>query len=130
MGALGAAVELAAEHPIVGTGPGQATLSWVGADGRTLVARYTHNEYVQVLVELGAVGFALLLVLLVTVGFAIRDGRRSHPSPPLWAGATAGLVALGIGSGLDFLWHVPAVPLVGALLVGITVPKTKESTQP
>jgi hypothetical protein len=130
VGALRAAVRLAADQPIVGTGPGRATLSWVAPDGRTLVARYAHNEYVQLLVELGAVGLALFVVLVVTVAFAIRDGRRSHPSPPLWAGATAGLVALGTGSGVDFLWHVPAVPLVGALLVGITVPKIEESTQP
>ncbi|MDQ3642935.1 MAG: O-antigen ligase family protein, partial [Actinomycetota bacterium] len=119
----------AGEHPVVGIGPGRATLSWVAADGRTLVARYAHNEYVQLLVELGGVGLALLLALLVTVAQAVRSGRRTQPSLPLWAGATAGLVALAVGSGLDFLWHVPAVPLVGALLVGITVPKAKENTQ-
>lgn len=128
--ALRVAVRLTGEHPVVGTGPGQAALSWVAADGRTLVARYAHNEYVQLMVELGAVGLALLLALLVTVAQAVRHGRRTQPSLPLWAGATAGLTALAVGSGLDFLWHVPAVPLVGALLVGITVPKAKENTQP
>lgn len=128
--ALGAAVRLVGEHPVAGIGPGRAKLSWVGADGQTLVARYAHNEYVQLLAELGAVGLALLFALLVTIARALLDRRRSHPSPPLWAGATAGLVALAVGSGLDFLWHIPAVPLVGALLVGITIPNAKEKTHP
>ncbi len=128
--AANAAFRLVGEHPVVGVGPGRATLSWVGHDGTTLVAKYAHNEYLQVLAELGAVGLVVLLALFVTVARAVRETRPSHPSVPLWAGATAGLVALAAGSALDFLWHVPAVPLVGGLLVGITVPKAKEKSQP
>jgi hypothetical protein len=36
----------------------------------------------------------------------------------------AGLVALAVHSGLDFLWHVPAIPLLSALLIGLTTPTT------
>ena len=38
-------------------------------------------------------------------------------------------MALVVGRALDFLWHLPAVSLVAALLVGITVPKAKEKKQ-
>ena len=127
---LRGAFQLVAEHPVVGVGPARATPSWVGEDGTTFVAKYAHNEYLELLAEMGAVGLVLLLALFVAVGRAVRDARPAHPSIPLWGGATAGLVALAVGSALDFLWHVPVVPLVGGLLVGITVPKGKEKVQP
>jgi hypothetical protein len=127
--AVRAAFGLVGQHPIVGVGPGRATLSWTSQDGTTLVARYAHNEYLQLLVELGAVGLVLLLGLMFAVARAVLNARQRHPSGPLWAGATAGLLALAVGSGVDFLWHVPAVPLVGALLFGITVPNAKEKNQ-
>ena len=128
--AVRAAFRLVGEHPLVGVGPGRATLSWTSSNGTTLVARYAHNEYLQLLVELGEVGLVLLLGLIIAVARAVLRARQRHPSTPVWAGATAGLLALAVGSGLDFLWHVPAVPLVGALLFGITVPNAKEKNQP
>lgn len=127
--AVRAAFRLAGEHPVVGVGPGRATLSWTSPDGTTLVARYAHNEYLQLLVELGAIGLVLLLGLMFAVAGAVLNARQRHPAGPLWAGATAGLLALAVGSGVDFLWHVPAVPLGGALLFGITVPNAKEKNQ-
>ena len=51
-------------------------------------------------------------------------GRDATLSPQLWAGVAAGLVALAVHSGLDFLWHIPAIPVVGALLVSLITPIT------
>ena len=127
--AVRAAFRLVGEHPIVGVGPGRATLSWTSRDGTTLVGRYAHNEYLQLLVELGAIGLVLLLGLVVAIARAVVNARPRHPSAPLWAGAAGGLLALAVGSGVDFLWHVPALPLVGALLFAITVPNAKEKNQ-
>lgn len=121
-----AALRLAADNPLTGVGPGRAQLQWVGADGRTYVAEYAHNEYLQVLVELGAVGLVLVLALFVATGREIRAARRTLSRSPLWSGAVAGLVALLVGSAFDFLWHLPAIPLVAALLVAFTVPQKKE----
>ncbi|MGI8808259.1 MAG: O-antigen ligase family protein [Acidimicrobiales bacterium] len=120
-----AALDLVAERPLTGTGPGRATLFFAGPDGEPLAARYAHNEYLQMLAELGAVGLALVLVLAGTIARAVRAGRASASSPQLWAGAAAGLVALAVHSGFDFLWHVPALPFAGALLVGLTISATK-----
>ena len=124
-----AALRLAADHPLTGAGPGQATLFLNGPDGQPLAARYAHNEYLQILAELGAVGLALTVALLVALARSVRAGREAARSPQLWAGAASGLVALGVHSGFDFLWHVPALPLAGAVLVGLTIqaaPTTKE----
>lgn len=124
--ALDAGMRLAADNPVAGVGPGQAVLSWVGPDGRTFVAKYAHNEYLQVLVELGVVGLALLLAVLAGIVREVRAGRRDASSRPLWAGGVAGLAALAAASAVDFLWHVPAVPLFGAVLIGITIPQHRE----
>ena len=84
-----------------------------------LVGRFVHNEYLQTLAELGLVGLILLLVLLAAVA---RDVRRAGPpavTPTLRAGVAAGLAALAAHGLFDFGWHLPAIWLTGALLVGI-----------
>jgi hypothetical protein len=40
----------------------------------------------------------------------------------LRAGAIAGLICLALHSGLDFVWHVPAVVMLGAVGVGLVAP--------
>jgi O-Antigen ligase len=121
-----AALRLAERRPLTGAGPGRAALFWADADGRTLTVRYVHNEYLQVLAELGAVGLALLLAFLVVVARMAWRGREAVGSPASWAGVVAALVALAVHSGLDFLWHLPAIPLTGALLIGLTTPPVEE----
>jgi hypothetical protein len=122
-GALGAGLRLAGNHPLIGVGPGQASFIWTTADGRTVIGRYAHNEYLQVLVELGVIGF-LLLVLLTAIARTVWQGRAATPSPAAWAAVAAGLVALALHSALDFLWHIPAIVLTAALLIGMAAPAT------
>lgn len=87
-----------------------------------MTGRYVHNEYLQVLAELGFVGLALLIVLLASLAWAVWRGRPHAPSTAVWAGAAAGLAALAVHSALDFLWHLPAIPLAGAVLAGLVLP--------
>ena len=87
-----------------------------------MTSRYVHNEYLQVLAELGFVGLALLVVLLASLARTIWWGRTHAPSTAVWAGVAAGLAALAVHSGLDFLWHLPAIPLAGAVLAGLNLP--------
>ena len=123
---LDAALDVARAHPLAGVGPGRAVLEWTGHDG-LLRARYVHNEYVQVLAELGVVGLVLLLAALVAVGQLVARSAPAVQGRAVWAGAAAGLVALAVGSAFDFLWHVPAVPLAGAVLVGLMTPAPDSS---
>ena len=127
-----AALQLAAERPLTGTGPNRAVLTWV-QNSRRVTSRYVHNEYLQILAELGFVGFALLAVVLASLAQAVRRGRRHAPSTAVWAGAAAGLAALAVHSALDFLWHLPAIPLAGAVLTGLVLPTANDQeggTQP
>lgn len=134
-----AALRLVADHPLLGVGPGAARFSWTTAGGQAVVGRYAHNEYLQVLVELGAVGFVLLLLVLVAAGYAVRRGQaivaghavqgehpRTRPAV-LCSGAVAALTAFLVHSGLDFLWQVPVVPLTGALIVGLAAPHHRDT---
>jgi hypothetical protein len=117
-----AALRLFREHPVTGTGPGEATLRWRSSDGEEVGARYAHNEYLQTLAELGVVGVGLLVALMFSLVRALnRTPRR------LWAGVVAALLALGVQSVFDFLWHVPALPLVAALLAGAACPSVVEN---
>jgi O-antigen ligase len=117
-----AAVRVGGEHPLAGAGPGQAVLAWNDDDGRRLVAHYAHNEYLQSWAELGAVGVALVFVLAASV---VREVRRAGPADAVRAAAGAGLAAVALHSGMDFLWHVPAIPLVCAALVAVACPPSK-----
>ena len=121
-----AALRLARSRPVVGVGPARAELRWARADGSVAMGRYAHNEYLQVLAELGVVGLAILLSSFVVIGRVVRAGRATS-APGLWAGVAAALVALAVHGLFDFSWHVPAIPLTGALLLGIvTTNKRKE----
>lgn len=116
-GALDAALRLVAAHPLTGVGPGRGWFVWTRADGDARVMRYVHNEYVQVLVELGVIGLGLMAFLLVAVVLTVR---RRAPGP--WAGAVAALAVLVVHSGFDFLWHLPVVLLTAGLFAGLAAP--------
>jgi O-Antigen ligase len=116
-----AALRLFAEHPIAGVGPGRSTFPWM-MDGRLVTGRYAHNEYLQLLTELGAVGLALLLFVLAALAYTIHRGRPGTRPAPLWAGAAAAFAAMIVHSGFDFLWQLPVIPLTAALLVGLAGP--------
>jgi hypothetical protein len=68
----------------------------------------------------------LLLVLLVAVARMVWRGRDLVGAPATWAGVVAGLSALAVHSGLDFLWHLPAIPLTAAVLAGLAAPPLQE----
>lgn len=118
-----AAVDLVREHPIIGTGVGQSRLFWQGPDGSVQTTLYVHNEYLQTLLDLGVIGAATLLFVIVAivVGLA-RGGSGTTPAATrggVWAGAIAALAALAVHSGFDFLWHITVLPLLGGLLFGL-----------
>jgi hypothetical protein len=117
--ATNAALERLAERPLTGAGPGQAYLFFVTPDGRGGFARYVHNEYLQTLVDIGVIGFALVLAVFAALVLAMRRCRPLSGEPRyLWAGAIAAFAALALHSAFDFLWQLSVVPVLGALVAG------------
>jgi hypothetical protein len=120
-----AALRLWADHRAVGVGPGRTILIW-SDHGRMVFDRFVHDEYLQVAVEDGVVGLAVLIYGVVrTLRAGWRTDRRRRQFggiDHLRAGPIAGLVAFAVHSGFDFVWHVPVVPLVAALGIGLASP--------
>ena len=119
---------------------------WTTPFHQLLFDRYAHNEYLQVAVEQGLVGLVALGALMVSIAATAfggwRSGARSRSASrvndpaaaelaAIRAGAIAGLICVALHSGFDFLWHVPAVPMVAALAVGLAARlETETLSQP
>ncbi len=121
-GAAGAALELVARSPLQGAGPGKGSFFFVAGNQELRVMRYVHNEYLQVLVELGAVGLLLALGVVVAVLVVLWRGRGTA----LWAGATAAVVVVMLHSAFDFLWHMPVVLIIAGLCAGLGFPSIRD----
>jgi O-antigen ligase len=116
-----AALSQIEKRPLLGAGSESQTLQWSAPDGSVMIDRYAHDEYLQVAWKSGVVGLALLVAMFGAFAARIRRGHR-QVSSAMWAGAVAGLCGLAASSALDFLWHVPVIPLVGAVLAGLCAP--------
>ena len=102
--------------PLTGVGPGNLRLAWTSPDGRTKRAHFTHNEYLQLLAEQGAVGLALVMALVAAVARAARGPA-----------AYAALAALLVHSAFDFVWHIPLVPVAALVVVLASGPDREEA---
>jgi len=127
-GALRAAWQVIAGHPLTGAGPGRARLRWEGPDGAAHFYAYAHNEYAQVAAELGLPGLVLLAVLLAAVARLLWRSRPAAGTGGPWAGVVAAAVAFAVHGGLDFVWHLPAVVLAVTVLAGTAIPPPDPDT--
>lgn len=116
----GAAVDEWRAHPLVGAGAGSFPEWWARHASIVYYIRDAHSLFLQTLGELGVVGLLLLVVPLV---LALRAGvRRLRSASPGDRASLAALVALlaawCVGAGIDWMWQLPAVTLVGLFAAG------------
>ncbi len=104
------------ERPIVGHGPGVVDLRWE-EDGRSFRALFVHNEYLEFAVTHGLLGIAAL------VASAILAIRNIRPTAETWPLLFA-VIGFLLHSTVDFLWHLPALPVLFAVIAGIAVSRT------
>lgn len=130
------------ETPWLGYGPGGWTAAAAehSADPfiRTfyLYVQFTHEDYLQTLVEWGFVGgvFWAIVVIWPQVAvwrrqFRVRDGPSAGTEGNLCRlGAAAALLAMGIQACYDFPWQIGANQFYGAVLLGICWTRSSEST--
>jgi O-antigen ligase len=83
---------------------------------------FAHNDYLQLLAELGLIGFAIAsaaaLLILLRIVRAIRGGATSAQRL-LAAGCAAALAALLLDSSVDFDFYIPANAMLAAWIAGI-----------
>lgn len=89
----------------------------------TSAVDFAHNDYLQILTELGVVGFALAIALALHVTIRILAVAFRTDSRQQWLGVglLAALVAGGLHGLVDFNLYIPANALALAWLAGVAV---------
>lgn len=131
------------DHRLHGVGPGQFDARFPAYRSPTtpLSPQHVHNEYLELLVEYGAVGAGIVgLGLVAFVHGLYRTSRhvergssdlgvKQSNRTAFFAGGVAGLAGLGVHCFFDFNLHLPAVAVAAAVLSGILVSNTRFATE-
>jgi hypothetical protein len=111
-------------RPWTGRGAGSYEAWWSAHGTVATFVKDAHSLYLETLAELGVLGLALLLALLVggvAVGSA-RLKRNQGPTRVTNAALLAVVAAYAVGAGIDWMWELTVVSIVTficlALLVG------------
>lgn len=118
------AVRMFEDYPLVGTGGGTFYTAFTRYRGHDIEPYYdhVHNDYVQVLVETGAIGIALagLAVLASLLCAVLALARRRDPlARGVAFGVVMGITSLGIHSAVDFNLQIPANALLFSVLLAL-----------
>jgi O-antigen ligase len=85
---------------------------------------FAHNDYLQILVELGLVGLAIGLALVVRIVSGVLRVALFHKESYGWelaVGLTGAITALLLHSGADFNLYIPANAMALAWICGLAV---------
>lgn len=135
--------EMWLDHPWTGVGPAQFDVEFgpYRPPGVQVHPGWSHNDYLNLLADYGVVGGALALATLGTVAWvAARTVKYVERGPndlaaknstraALFFGAAAGLAALAVHLGLDFVFHIPAIAMAAALFAGIAASQVRFATE-
>ena len=121
----GDTLELIAAYPLVGCGLGAYESAFLKykVSHPLLTIDYAHNDYLQLLAELGMIGFLIGAALMLAVlAQAIRAAsRHSEPNSRFLALACVGaMVAVLIHSLVDFNLYIPANAVLLAWISGMS----------
>jgi O-antigen ligase len=90
--------------------PSEETLVWYD---------HAHNDYLEILVEGGAVGLGLAVLALALVfrlGYRALGRNRGRPGASLTLGALFAFTALVLHSFVEFGTHIPAIALLATVI--------------
>jgi hypothetical protein len=105
------------QQPIRGVGAGGWSVYWLQRQGNNGFAQDAHSLPLQTMAELGLVGLAFLITLLV--GAAMAGYKALRIDRPAAAAPSAVLVAWFAHSLIDWDWQMPAVTLIAFGMAGL-----------
>ena len=116
-----AAIDQWKTRPLVGRGAGSFESWWAEHGTVQGFIADAHSLYAEALGELGIVGLALIAGAFGT-GLAtglVRLRRADAATRPTLAAITAAFVAYLLGAGIDWMWEMTIVSIVGITLLGL-----------
>ncbi|WP_422487191.1 O-antigen ligase family protein [Gudongella sp. DL1XJH-153] len=115
------AFDLFKNKPVLGYGNGTFFSAYYIEYGMNeWYSRFTHNHYLQMAAEIGAVGVGLFLLFLWTSFKDVIHNAKQSEKPIFFWGMVAGLVAFLLHIGVDFSWNFPAVTMLFFFFLGVT----------
>jgi O-antigen ligase len=115
------AVHLAEAFPVLGCGLGAFQSANMRYQTVTplLTVNFAHNDYLQLLAELGAVGLLALLIVAAMVYRRLFRNLWERREPYFYAACLGSLVAIALHSFVDFNLYKPANAMVVAWVAGL-----------
>src|SRR5271157_2764503 len=109
--------------PVFGTGLGtfQHIFPMYKPDGIAMFYQHAHNDYIEILVELGIIGALLTLVFLGFVGKHVLSVAWTRRDRYLKAAFVASLASMGVFSLFDFNLHIPSNAILLSFVLGLAV---------
>jgi O-Antigen ligase len=127
-----AAVDQWRQSPVWGDGAGSFEAWWAEHGSIALFVKDAHSLYLETLGELGVIGLALVLALVsggIVVG-AQRAARASGDSRAYAAAATAVFIGYATAAGIDWVWELTAVSVVGLVSLALAVGRATAAPAP
>jgi hypothetical protein len=119
-------------RPVLGRGAGSYQAWWAERGRLVGFIGNPHSLYFETLGELGLVGLLLIAgAFLVGAATGVRRAlERKEPDDEATAAVTAAFLAFAVACGLDWIWELPAVSVVGLALLGLTLMGNSDRRDP
>ena len=131
------------DNEVYGVGAGHFDVHFPAYRPSTVQTKpeFVHNEYLNILVDYGAIGAALAAVGLIVVVWSVASsakhmerglsdlGTRGSNRTAFFVGAWSGLIGLGMHCAMEFDLHVPAIALEAAMIGGAMLSLTRYATE-
>jgi hypothetical protein len=117
----GAAVDQFERNPVVGDGAGSYEAWWLEQRPISLFVKDAHSLYLEVLGELGVIGF-LFLAGVIVLGGLVATRRLIHAEGEervTFAALAAAFGAYAVGVGIDWMWELTVVSLIGVVILAL-----------
>jgi len=124
-------IEMIKANPLIGTGIG--TFEWgfsrYRPEGLNVRANFAHNDYLNMMAEMGLLALPLMLWMIfsiISAGFKWQDKSKTENSKSNFGlleavvlGSAIGILSLSLHGLVDFNFHIPANMLTLSVLAGI-----------